>query len=58
MIGEMEWSATGRGVSLGELSGTKETGFAYARTLSRLREMSSIEYARAHVLRHGVEISN
>lgn len=56
MIGEMEWSATGRaGVSLGELSGVKETSFAYARAVSRLQEMGSVEYMRAHTLRHGLE---
>lgn len=40
MIGEAEWSATGRtGASLAGLSGVKDVGFAWARTRSRVKHM-------------------
>eukprot|EP01138_Halocafeteria_seosinensis_P005722 gb/GECG01005850.1/.p1 GENE.gb/GECG01005850.1/~~gb/GECG01005850.1/.p1 ORF type:complete len:559 (+),score=62.55 gb/GECG01005850.1/:1-1677(+) len=40
-------------VSAGELSGMKDTGFAFHRAASRLQEMQSKEYQVQHVLKHG-----
>jgi protein AFG1 len=46
---EVEWSATGRtGVSLAELAGVKDTGFAAHRCVSRLMEMGTDEWAMKH----------
>lgn len=39
-------------ISMGELSGIKDTGFAYHRALSRLREMQSERYLMQHSLRY------
>jgi peroxisome-assembly ATPase len=45
MIGEMEWSATGRaGASLAEYSASKDVSFAFARAKSRLEEMQGLKY--------------
>eukprot|EP00465_Bigelowiella_longifila_P002323 CAMPEP_0185271602 /NCGR_PEP_ID=MMETSP1359-20130426/45150_1 /TAXON_ID=552665 /ORGANISM="Bigelowiella longifila, Strain CCMP242" /LENGTH=125 /DNA_ID=CAMNT_0027863589 /DNA_START=160 /DNA_END=537 /DNA_ORIENTATION=+ len=42
MIGNTEWSATGRkDVALAGLTGAAEAGFAKARVISRLKEMHS-----------------
>ena len=45
MIGEMEWSATGRaGAALAEYSASRDVSFAFARAKSRLSEMASSAY--------------
>ena len=45
MIGEMEWSATGRaGASLAEYSASRDVAFAFARAKSRLKEMQGVTY--------------
>ena len=45
MIGEMEWSATGRaGAALAEYSASRDVSFAFERAKSRLSEMSSSGY--------------
>ena len=55
MVGEAEWSATGRiGVSLAELSAVKDVGFAFNRALSRLIEMQSPPYVAEHARKNGL----
>ena len=50
MIGEMEWSATGRaGASLAEYSASMDVAFAFARAQSRLKEMQGITYKQKRV---------
>ena len=50
MIGEMEWSATGRaGASLAEYSASRDVAFAFARAQSRLKEMQGITYKQKRV---------
>ena len=45
MIGEMEWSATGRaGAALAEYSASRDVSFAFERAKSRLTEMASSGY--------------
>jgi predicted ATPase len=53
MIGQAEWSATGRlGVSLAEFSAVKDVAFSFHRALSRLVEMQSPPYLEAHRAKH------